>query len=545
MVFGSQDRISPRRIAAAAAAMVLVGTFAAPSPASAGRTKPIPRPGNSTPEELTRAVTLPGLLRHLGAFQFISDTNGDNRASGSPGFDRSADYVAWTMKLAGYRVTRQPFDFTFCEDTGSAFDKTAPAPPVTYVADTDYQLMSCTGAGDVTAAVVPVDINLTPPRASTSGCEAADFTGVDVTGKIALMQRGSCDFIVKATNAAAAGAAGAIIFNQGNGTPAANPDRFELFGGNLGGEVSIPVISVPYALGEQFAGTPGLTVHLAAEAISDTRSTENVIAESPGGDPDNVLMAGAHLDSEPDTVGINDNGSGSAALLEIAYQMRKVNPTNKVRFAWWGAEEAGLVGSTEYVDALTEEQAAQIKLYLNFDMIASANYTLGVYDGDNSANEGSGPGPAGSAEIEALFQKFFADRGLPTKAADFTGRSDYGPFIAVGIPAGGLFTGAETRKTADDVAKWGGLVGEQMDPCYHEPCDSFTPVEDGADRAVYRSLDRQYPLVGNINLRAFDVNADAIATAVITYAFDISSVPDRSAAAARSAQAEAAASDRA
>ncbi|GAA1033240.1 aminopeptidase PaaP [Virgisporangium ochraceum] len=516
---------------------MLVGSFAAASPASAGKKPPKPPPGNSTPEKLTKAVTLPGLLRHLAAFQFIGDTNGDNRGSGGPGYDRSADYVAWTMKLAGYKVTRQPFDFTFCEETGpSAFDKTAPAPTATYVEGTDYQTTSCTGSGNATAAVVPVDINLTPPRASTSGCEATDFAGVDVAGKIALVQRGSCDFVVKVRNAEAAGAAGVVIFNQGNGTPEANPDRYALFGGNLGAAVGIPAVTVSYALGEQFATTAGLVLHIQTQAISETRSTENVIAESPGGNPDNVVMAGAHLDSEPDTVGINDNGSGSAALLEVAYQMRKVKPTNKVRFAWWGAEEAGLVGSNTYVAGLTEAQAAQIKLYLNFDMIASANYTLGVYDGDDSAGAGSGPGPTGSAEIEALFQKFFADRGLPTRASDFTGRSDYGAFIANGIPAGGLFTGAEEPKTADDVAKWGGLEGEQMDPCYHDPCDSFTPVKDGADAEVYRKLDRQYPLLGNINLRAFDVNADAIATAVITYAFDTSSIPPRvAAAAARSA----------
>jgi Zn-dependent M28 family amino/carboxypeptidase len=225
--------------------------------------------------------------------------------------------------------------------------------------------------------------------------------------------------------------------------------------------------------------------------------------------------------------GLNDNGSGSAALLEVAWQMRKVTPKNKVRFAWWGAEEGGLVGSTNYVNLLTGEQAARIKLYLNFDMIASANYTLGVYDGDDSDAEGAGPGPVGSAEIEDAFEAFFASRGVPTKGTDFTGRSDYGPFIAAGIPAGGLFTGAEVPKTADDVARWGGVAGEQQDPCYHEACDSFSPPADGADQALYRELDRQYPLIGNVNLRALSVNADAIAAVVITYAFDTSSVPDR------------------
>jgi Zn-dependent M28 family amino/carboxypeptidase len=522
MAFGAKGRLL-----AAAAVMVLVGSITAANPASAGRSKP--DPGNNTPQKLTRAVTLPGLLRHLGAFQFIADTNGDNRGSGLPGYDRSADYVAWTMRLAGYRVTRQPFDFVYCDETGSSFAQTAPT-PTTYVDGTDYDLSECSGSGDVTAEVVPVDVNLTPPRASSSGCEPTDFTAA-VVGKIALLQRGTCPFGQKVTNAQNAGAIGAILMNQGNGD---DPSRYNLLLATLGTPVGIPTVGVSYATGEGFATGATETVRITATTISETRHTENVIAETPGGNPDNVVMAGGHLDSEPDTTGLNDNGSGSAALLEIAWQMRKVKPTNKVRFAWWGAEESNLVGSTFYVANSAPEDLARIKLYLNFDMIASANYTLGVYDGDDSAAEGSGPGPVGSAEIEALFQSFFAARGLPTAPADFSGRSDYGPFIAagVGIPAGGLFTGAEDIKTAEDVAKWGGLAGEQKDPCYHDPCDSFTPVKDGGDPEVYRQLDRLYPLIGNINLRALDVNADAIATAVITYAFDTSSIPTRPAAAA-------------
>jgi Zn-dependent M28 family amino/carboxypeptidase len=527
MAFGARGRF-----VAAAAIMVLVGSVAVAGPAHAG--KPKPDPGNNTPQKLTRAVTLPGLLRHLGAFQFISDTNGNNRGSGLPGYDRSADYVAWTMRLAGYQVTRQPFDFVFCDESASTFAQTAPA-PTTYVDGTDYDLMECSGSGDVTGEVVPVDLNLTPPRASTSGCEASDFTAA-VVGKIALLQRGTCSFGQKVTNAQNAGAIGAVVMNQGNGD---DPSRYSLLLGTLGTPVTIPAVGVSYATGEGFATGATETVRITAQTISETRHTENVIAETPGGNPDNVVMAGGHLDSEPDTTGINDNGSGSAALLEIAWQMRKTKPTNKVRFAWWGAEESNLVGSTFYVANSTAEDLARIKLYLNFDMIASANYTLGVYDGDDSAAEGSGPGPVGSAEIEALFEQFFASRGKPTAAADFSGRSDYGPFIAagVGIPAGGLFTGAEDIKTAEDVAKWGGVAGQQKDPCYHDPCDSFTPVRDGGDPEVYRQLDRVYPLIGNINLRALDLNADAIATVVITYAFDTSSIPTRptTAAAGRSA----------
>jgi Zn-dependent M28 family amino/carboxypeptidase len=380
-----------------------------------------------------------------------------------------------------------------------------------------------------------VDLALDPPRASSSGCEATDFDGVDVAGKIALMQRGACNFSVKAQNAIDAGAVGVIIFNQGNGTREDNPDRYELFGGNLGAAISVPVVSVSFDLGVEFVNTAGLTVHLAAQTISEERTTRNVIAETPGGNADNVVMMGAHLDSVPAGPGINDDGSGSAALLELAWQMRKVKPKNKVRFAWWGAEEGGSLGSTHYINELTEEQAAQIKLYLNYDMIASPNYVLATFDGDDSDAEGAGPGPLGSAEIEKAFEAFFASRHAPLKGTDFDGRSDYGGFIAIGIPAGGLFTGAEDPKTADDVAKWGGVVGAQLDPCYHQACDSLTPVADGADAELYRQLDRQYPMVGNLNLRALDINIDAMATVAITYAFDTSSIPDRTAATARTA----------
>jgi Zn-dependent M28 family amino/carboxypeptidase len=214
--------------------------------------------------------------------------------------------------------------------------------------------------------------------------------------------------------------------------------------------------------------------------------------------------------------------------------MRKFKTKNKVRFAWWGAEESNLSGSTFYIANLPQAERDKIALYLNFDMIGSPNYTFGVYDGDDSAASGSPAGPPGSAQIEQVFEAFFASRGEATAAADFTGRSDYGPFIAagVGIPAGGLFTGAEVQKSAADVALWGGVAGAQYDPCYHAPCDSLTPERDGADAALYAQLRAEYRLFGNVNTFAVDTNADAIATAVATFAYDTSSIPPRSPAAA-------------
>ncbi|MGH8969886.1 MAG: M28 family peptidase [Actinomycetes bacterium] len=515
------NSLSRRRAALTVlAASSLVASVAVATPAAAS-----PEGDIAT---VTRTVTLKGLLKHSDRFQAIADANGDNRGSGLPGYDASAAYVASKMRGAGYDVTVQPFDFPYFEEFGSTFQQTAPT-ATTYVDGEDYDLMDYSGAGDVTAPVVGVDLNLTPPRASTSGCEPADFQDAagasTVTGKIALVQRGTCTFGQKVANAEAAGAIGAVVMNQGNGDPVVNTDRYELFAGTLGGPVGIPAVSVSYFTGEEFANTAGLELRIQADTTSEIRSTSNVFAQSKRGRTDNVVMAGAHLDSEPDTTGINDNGSGSAALLEIAIKMSKLRTPNAVRFAWWGAEEAGLQGSNFYINTLPVVQRADIAMYLNFDMIASPNYTFGVYDGDDSAQEGSGPGPAGSAAIEDVFEAFFADRDEPTKASDFTGRSDYGPFIAVGIPAGGLFTGAETIKTAADVTLWGGLAGEQMDVCYHDPCDSLTPEQDNAPAGVHDALAATgYDLYGNLNTYAFDVNADAVATAIVTFAHDTSTV---------------------
>ena len=186
-----------------------------------------------------------------------------------------------------------------------------------------------------------------------------------------------------------------------------------------------------------------------------------------------------------------------------------------------GRGEEGLFGSQFYVDSLTPEQQEAIALYLNFDMIASPNYFLASMTVTIPTPRVPEPGPAGSAEIEDVFEAFFAAKGVPTKGTDFDGRSDYDAFITVDIPAGGLFTGAEDEKTADDVAKWGGVEGASYDPCYHQACDSFTPVRDGADADLYRQLRSAYRgLIGNINTKALDLNSDAIATAVITFAYD-------------------------
>lgn len=448
---------------------------------------------------LREAVTVQGVTDHLEELQQIATANGGTRVAGSSGYDASAAYVGGLLEAAGYDVTYQPFQFAFFQELApSELEQVAPDPEI-YVNGTDFDTMEYSGSGDVTAAVEAVDLLLPPVGGSTSGCEAADFTGF-TAGNIALIQRGTCDFVVKAANAEAAGAVGVIIFNEGNA-----PDRIDLLFGTLGApEVNIPVVGTTHALGVALNDliNDGLVVRLATTTTSEIRDTVNVIAETPTGRDDRVVVVGAHLDSVPEGPGINDNGSGSAAILEIALQMAElgIEPRNTVRFAFWGAEESGLLGSEYYVSQLSKRDIKNIAVNLNFDMVGSPNFVRFVYDGDGSATETAGPN--GSKVVENVFLDYFASAGLATEPTAFDGRSDYGPFIAVGIPAGGLFTGAEGIKTAEEAAIYGGTAGLAYDPCYHQACDTLDNISDDA----------------------LDQMSDAAAHAVLTFAMTTSAV---------------------
>jgi Zn-dependent M28 family amino/carboxypeptidase len=443
-------------------------------------------------DTLLRCVTLQGVMEHEKALQKIADANGGTRASGTSGFDASATYVAKRLRKAGYRISTQTFQyFSFAEAGPSMLQQLTPT-PTTYVEDTDFAPTPHSEPGDVTAAVTPVDLQLGLGNTSTSGCEDTDFTDFP-EGNIALIQRGSCTFEIKGENAAEAGASAVLFFNQGNTD---TPDRMGIPAVTLGNGYTggIPALNATYTLGETLAGLDDLTMRLHANVTREDGETSNVIAESKWGDPHNVVMAGAHLDSVGEGPGINDNGSGSSALLETAEQMRKIKPANKVRFAWWGGEEGGLVGSTFYVDSLSEDQLADLEMYLNFDMVASPNYGLFRYDGDGS--DFGTAGPDGSDEIEALFTRYYTERGHESEASPFNGRSDYQAFILNGVPAGGLFTGAEGTKTEAQAAKWGGTADAPYDGCYHQACDT----------------------IDNVNRDALQINADAIAYVTYLYA---------------------------
>ena len=430
-----------------------------------------------------KAVTLAGVREHQAAFQAIADANGGNRVGGSIAYDKSVEYVIERMEAAGYDVSTHAFEFLFNADATPPTLRQESPTPTTYVDGVDFSSM--TGSGSIastTASVWAIDLVLPAAPAAgatTSGCEAADFVGMPA-GSIALMQRGTCPFGAKADNARAAGAIASIIFNDGGGGTA---DRTGNINGTLGAGSHGPAVGTTLALGQDLAngissGSTGSVVTIRIDRVEEVRTTHNVIAETPGGDPNRVVVAGAHLDSVPRGPGINDNGSGSAAILEIAevFAAQDREPRNKLRFMWFGAEEFGLLGSNAYVASLSPAERAKIMAMVNFDMVGSPNYVRFVYDGDNSAfpvGPGAAAGPPGSAYLETLFTEYFNAVGLASDETPFSGRSDYGPFIAVGIPAGGLFTGAEGIKTAAQAATYGGTAGQPYDPCYHLACDTY------------------------------------------------------------------------
>jgi aminopeptidase S len=202
---------------------------------------------------------------------------------------------------------------------------------------------------------------------------------------------------------------------------------------------------------------------------SSGRTGYNLIADWPGGDTNQVVMAGSHLDSVSSGPGINDNGSGSAAVLETALTVARTGyrPAKHLRFAWWGAEELGLVGSRYYVSSLSSTNRSRISGYLNFDMIGSPNPGYFVYDDD----------PA----IEKTFKDFYAGLGVPTEIeTEGDGRSDHAPFKNAGVPVGGVFSGADYIKTSAQAAKWGGTAGRAFDRCYHSSCDTTANIDDTA-----------------------------------------------------------------
>ncbi|WP_270889769.1 M28 family peptidase [Pedococcus sp. 5OH_020] len=424
---------------------------------------------NNIPQKLVDCVTKDDLWAHMVKFQEIADANPGadghpSRNSGEPGYKASADYVADVMRAAGYAVTLQEYKFHYFSFVGTPVLREDSPTPHSFELGKDFNPGPVVGS--TTAKLQPargIVVPATPAPSSASGCQASDFTGF-VPGNIALVQRGTCTFVQKVANAEAAGASAAIIFNEGN------PGRTSLFSGSLSGSEHIPVVFTTYALGTQLLGqyTPGsgpvLTIDV--NAIDDpNRSDWNVIADSKGGDPNNILVVDAHLDAIYGA-GMLDNASGSAAILDIAQQLRNTNTRNKLRFIWFGGEEVGLLGSDYYVRTLPADELAKIKLDLDADVLATPNYVAGVLDPKDGVNLfGRAPGtpmppsiwgPSGIARDYGIDYLRSIGKNHILFSADGT---DAFMFQQAGIPASGVLTGQDCCKLASDVALFGGYEG--------------------------------------------------------------------------------------
>lgn len=414
-------------------------------------------------------------------------TEGKNRVIGSPGHEATVEYIKSQLDTEYYDVTLQGVELSVgVNATLVANNKTIEAYTTTLAP-----------AGSASGPLVAIP-NL--------GCEEADFTE-SLEGKIALIKRGTCGFGEKVQLAAAKKASAVIAYNNAEGTLEGYslqvfPDAAKPF---------VPTIGITQGQGEALLAQleSGVAVNVALTSEAKLATTYNVIAETKEGDHNNVIHVSGHSDSVTAGPGINDNGSGTISILEIAIQLTKFTVKNAVRFSWWTAEEAGLLGAEYYVKQLTQAEKDKIRLLLDFDMMASPNFAYQIYDGDGSAYNLTGP--SGSAEAEHEFAAYFDSIGLNHTEIEFDGRSDYGPFLEAGIAAGGIAGGAEGIKTQEEFEMFGGGAGVPYDVNYHEDGDT----------------------VNNLNLEAWIEFSRAIAHMTAKYAVSWEGIPPRNSTASQ------------
>ncbi|EMR61784.1 putative aminopeptidase y protein [Eutypa lata UCREL1] len=455
-----------------------------------GNAEPIRRSSCGLPlvqdEALVDAVVIDDLLQCAQDLEDIAyATPYRNRVHGSEGHHNSVQYFVDQLKSLGdyYNVELQEFSTEATLASANTLSVNGEA--------IEAEILSFSNNGTWS------DVSLVP--VANLGCNPEDFPET-VSGSTALIERGNCTFALKAQLATEKGAIAAIVFNNA---------EVGVTAGTMGGvNEFVATAGISRADGLRFVEEYNAGTAIASDgefwAYVDSNATSyNVVASSKFGDPDNVLFLGAHSDSVEKGPGINDNGSGSCGILTVAKALAKYRTNNQVRFAWWTAEEEGLLGAEHYTNITSTTALDKIRLYLNFDMIASPNYVLGIYDGDGSAFNLSGP--AGSAEAEALFEDYYASKDLPFTASEFNGRSDYGPFLDHGVPCGGLDTGADGIKTEEEAALFGGIAGETYDQNYHSAKDNVT----------------------NLDLGAFEITGKAMAHAVAVYGTSWEGFPTR------------------
>jgi Zn-dependent M28 family amino/carboxypeptidase len=485
---------------------------------------------NDTPAKLVPCIQENDLWNHMRAFETIAVDNPSpadghpSRNSGEPGYLASAQYVAQKMEAAGYNVTLQKYTFTYYAYKAPPTMSEVSPVPHDYGLTTEWN--SGQSVGTANAALQPAGGIIIPPAAtssSTSGCSPADFTDF-VAGRIALIQRGACNFGVKVLNAKAAGATGVIIFNEGN------PGRTSLFAGSLQDANNNPIIpDIPVAFTSFDIGSDLLNqyqdalqnhtslpvMNIAIQALVQADAPDyNVIAESKGGDKNHVLVVDAHLDAIYGE-GMLDNASGSATILDIAEQMKNVNPLNKLRFIWFGGEELGLLGSKYYVGNLSSPELSHIGYDLDADVTATPNYLIGILD--PAAPDLFGrtvtstfPNRVYKASMVSRDQSigFFDSIGKNHELLSPVG-TDAFSFNEVGIPASGLLTGQDCCKSAEEVQLFGGTTGNYE--------GNLGTTDGGCVDNPFRWCDN---LLNNNDPKVLTFMSKAFANTVVRMAFD-------------------------
>lgn len=430
---------------------------------------------------LAAAISTDDVVNDLTRLDAIATANGGNRAAGSPGFDASASFVADELRSAGYGVTLDPVAMTvFRQEAPTVLEVLGPV-ATSFQDAHDLKAMLLSPSGDVTGPLVALgfDPNVQPGARTGLGCAPGDWSEVPA-GAIALVQPGNCRRHDAIVNAQEAGVA-AVITSYVDWAPdhvlrptLVTPE-----------DITVPAIGVTGATGVALfaAAQAGARVHVATHTAVVQTTSSSVIAETKGGDTSHVVMIGGHLDSVIDGPGVNDDGSGTMAILEMARELARLRPDGapwKVRFAFWTGEELGLFGSFHYVGGLGDDEVRKLEAYLNLDMIGSPNSFRQVYD------MSGGSRPAAAGVLAARLEQALRDAGLSAEPANIGGSSDHVAFDQAGVPVGGLFSGANEIVSADEAVLFGATAGAAADACYHLACDTIANV----DRAPLEQLAR-------------------------------------------------------
>ncbi len=444
-------------------------------------------PAADPPHDVAGRVTADGMYTHLRKLQEIADANRGSRAEGTPGYDASVDYVVQVLKDKGFDVQTPEFE---------RLDRTEGGNPTLTVAGRGYHvdqasLLVTTPPGGLNA------ITLRPQKAP--GCTAADYGTVAVRGAIAVVDDTGCSVGDKQSAAVAKGAVGLLVVSA----PGTGGSPAGLFMPGYYQRLTVPVGVIDNDADAALRRT-NAPVRLVLDSKPVMVKSRNVVAQTKTGDTKSVVLAGAHLDSSARSPGINDNGSGVAALLEAASELgSQPRITNAVRFAFWGSEAEG---PTKYVRGLARDGLDDIAMYISVEMLGSPNAGYFTYDGDQSGQPNpdmpSQSVPAGSAGVERTLAGYLNLAGVRPADMPLSRTTDYGPFLAAGIPVGGLTAGSSQRKTEVQARLWGGHAGVAFDPNYHTRRDT----------------------VDNIDRQALSVMGQAAAFAVVTYAQSIEGV---------------------